>query len=307
MIDVENIDKELYRSMYITPNKEEYISIWNKIKNNYQILQEAIQVKRDKFNENDIVKGLAIANVMLMDYESVDKNAYINLINTIYTNTDIARVVVEGASNGGCSFLLMSLWNHDLILTEEQKQFAVSEAMNKIGTKRYAEMMDEFNQKLTGLSISDDKTIFMDIDGSINPIGEKTYLEYMKYMSVLASKSQAHGIGEFDIRYHILRNPNWKEEEKQKLVMDFYVNSDTYDECLEQWEWNIVNDPANYKNGNISLFQKDFLYYYTYEILEKFYNDKKTTDRIWAEIEFCRLMHKIRPQQWELEYTIRER
>lgn len=41
---------------------------------------------------------------MLLDYENVDSNIYQNLINTIYSNTDIARIVLDGASNGGNSF-----------------------------------------------------------------------------------------------------------------------------------------------------------------------------------------------------------
>lgn len=71
---------------------------------------------------------------MLMNYNFVDEVAYKKLISSIYTNKDIARIVINGASNGGYSFLLMSLWNHNLKLTEEQKAFAVNEAMNKIGT-----------------------------------------------------------------------------------------------------------------------------------------------------------------------------
>ena len=69
---------------------------------------------------------------MLRDYQNVDEIAYNNLIKTIYTNTDIARIVINGASNGGYSFLLMSLWNENIKLTKQQKSFAVKEAMNKL-------------------------------------------------------------------------------------------------------------------------------------------------------------------------------
>ncbi len=44
------------------------------------------------------------------------------------------------------------------------------------------------------------------------------------------------GQGYFDIRYHILRNPNWALEEKQRLIMDFWYDDDDYEEALEQWE-----------------------------------------------------------------------
>ena len=65
------------------------------------------------------------------------EEVYDKLVKSIYNNKDIARIVLDGYSNGGFSFLLMSLWNPTLKLTEEQKQFAVSEAMNKIGTVKY--------------------------------------------------------------------------------------------------------------------------------------------------------------------------
>ena len=193
-----------------------------------------MQVKRDKFDEHDIVKGLTICDSMLIDYNSVDEVAYNNLINSIYTNTDIARIVMNGASNGGYSFLLMSLWNHNLKLTEEQKTFAVNEAMNKIGTTRWQQSEEEFSKKLDDMGISDDEI---------------------------------------------------------------------YDEYLEQWELAIINDLANFKDNPVSQLEKFDLYEYSYEMLLKFYGDKETTDRIWDEIQFCKQMHQLRPQQWELEFT----
>lgn len=264
---------------------------------------EAVQVKRDKFDEHDIVKGLTICDSMLIDYNSVDKVAYNNLINSIYTNTDIARIVIDGASNGGYSFLLMSLWNHNLKLTEEQKAFAVNEAMNKIGTTRWLQSIEELSEKLDDMGISDDNTTFINIDGCINPIGQKLGSQYMNYIFSTLSTTQAHGIGEFDIRYHIIRNPNWSLNEKQKLIMDFWCDNETYDEYLEQWEWGVINDFINFKDNPIFQLEKNDLYEYSYEMLLKFYGNKEITDRIWDEIQFCKQMHKLRPQQWELEFT----
>lgn len=246
MFDIEKIDIALYKSIYGKPIVGDYNEIWSKIKSNPEILREAVQVKRDRFDENDIVRGLTICDSMLMNYDSVDKVAYKNLIDSIYTNTDIARTAMDVDSNGSYSFLLMSLWNHSLRLTEEQKAFAVNEAMNKSGT--------------------------------------------------------THGTGEYDIRYQILRNDNWSLEEKQKLIMDFWSHDETYDEFLEQWEWGVINDSVNFKDNPLSQLDKNNLYEYSYEILLKFYGDKETTDRIWDEIRFCKQMHQLRPQQWELEF-----
>lgn len=45
------------------------------------------------------------------------------------------------------------------------------------------------------------------------------------------------------------------------------------------------------------------MYEYTYETLLEFYGDKAITDRIWEEIQFCKQMHQLRPQHWELEFV----
>ena len=60
---------------------------------------------------------------------------------------------------------------------------------------------------------------------------------YMASVFASLSNTQAHGRGDFDIRYWILRNSNWTSKEKQKLIMDFWADDDVYDEVLEQWEW----------------------------------------------------------------------
>lgn len=118
MVNIDMIDKELYNSIYVSPRIGDYKEVWSRIKNNKEVLRGAIQITKDKFGERDIVKGLSIAEFILLDYENVDSNIYQNLINTIYSNTDIARIVLDGASNGGNSFLLMSLFNPNLKLTE---------------------------------------------------------------------------------------------------------------------------------------------------------------------------------------------
>lgn len=305
MVDIEKFDDELYLAAYGLPRVGNYEDIWNNIKSNPEILREVVKVRRDKHDQRDLVKGLAIAEAVLIDYESVDKVAYNDLIKNIYSNTDIARIVINGASNGGYSFLLMSLWNPNLKLNDEQKGFAVNEAMNKIGTTRWKERKEIFSKSLDAMGVSDDNTAFIDIDGSINPIGEKTGTEYFNYLVSSCSDAQAHGIGVFDIRYCILKNPNWNLAEKQKLIMDFWYDYEEYDEHLEEWEWNIVNDTANYKNEILPLISKDELYEYTYDMLLNIYGNKKKADRIWEEIQFCKQMHELRPQQWELEYVLK--
>lgn len=117
------------------------------------------------------------------------------------------------------------------------------------------------------------------------------------------SDSQAHGTGAYDIRYWVLRNPNWSVEEKQKLIMDFLAGNEDYGDTLEDWEWGIVNDHAYYKGEPLPQFDKCDMYEYSYDGLLKFYGDKDTIDEIWEEIIFCKQMHELRPQQWELSFV----
>ena len=167
---------------------------------------------------------------------------------------------------------MLLIINFDLKLTEEQKIFAVDEAMNKVGTTRWKQIQSKYEKKLDDMGITDAQTVYMDFGGSINPIGAKTGSTYINYMMTSLGREQAHGTGVFDIRYHILRNPNWTLEEKQKLIMDFWTCDSTYDRCLEEWEWAIVNDDANLERCSESPLEPYFLYDYPYDLLLRFYD-----------------------------------
>ena len=303
MKDFRKIDDKLYYAKYCDKKVGNPKEIWNSIKNNKELLEWAIKPTKDKFGERDLVNGIAICEDMLADFNNVDNEVYQKLVDLIYFNKQIARIVLDGYSNGGYSYLLMTLWNPNLKLTEDQKAFAVDEAMNKIGTTRYKNAMNEYSKELDEKGITDEQTVYTEFGGSINPVGAKTGNMYMAGLFSSLSDTQAHGSGDFDIRYWILRNPNWSFEEKQKLIMDFWADDEDYDETLEQWECGIVNYHANYKGTPIPLFERDELYECSYGALLKFYGDKETTDRIWEEIQFCKQMHQLRPQKWELKFV----
>ena len=295
-----------YKKIYIEKDRKGANEIWEGIKNNIDILKEANKPCKDKFKERDTVKGTAICERILLDYKDIYKDVYQELINLIYSNKDIARTVLDRTSNGGYSYLLMSLFNFNLKLTEEQKAFAVDEAMNKVGAVRWEKQQDMFSHKLDEIGINNEDTVYIETSGSINPIGKKTGMQYFSRMLTAMGREQARGTGEFDIRYHILRNPNWTIEEKQKLIMDFWAWNKEYENCLEQWGWGIVNDDANLKDSVISPLEPYFLYLYKYEALLNFYQSKETTDRIWDEINFCRQMRVLRPIKYEDEYQVQK-
>lgn len=304
---LKDLEEQLYIACHGLPKKGNPEEIWENIKKEPEVLTEAIQLRKDKFGEKDLFKGTTIAEALLVDYQNTDKEIYQKIINTIYSNTDIARLGF-GPINGRTTFLIMSLWNHDLKLTEEQKNFAVAEAMNKRGTVKQNNEDLAYEQKLDENGITDDITSTIELGGSVNPIGLKAKSIYMNHLFASMSETQAHGSGAFDIRYQILRNPNWTIEEKQKLIMDFWYNDEEYDEVVEEWEWGVVNDEANYKGEPLPPFDRyDLFNEYTYDMLLNYYGNKKTADRIWDEIMFCKQMHELRPQQWEKEYKQKEK
>jgi len=305
MICVREYDDELYKARYVTHDTNNCKKIWNNIKKNDELLKESIKVEKDKFGERDLVKGLAICEAMLIDYKGVNQEIYQELVNLIYSNTEIARTVLDGASNGGYSYLLMTLWNYELELTDEQKEFAVNEAMNKIGTTKREKEKEALSKRIDEAGITNDQITIVDLDGCL-PIGVKYANMCLYSMIASLSSSQAHGILPFDIRYEILRNPNWSIQEKQKLVYDFWGNDEEYEECLEEWEWSIINDEANYKGQSLPQLDKSELYDYTYNDLLKFYGNRETTDRIWNDIIFCQSMHELRPMQGEADFQIQK-
>lgn len=299
MKKIDVLENELYGCIYTIPRLKNYDKIWSKISSDKEILKEAITITRDKFDENDTVVAPTICYSILFDYEQVDKEVYEDLVRSIYSNRDIARIVMDGASNGGNSFLLMTLWNQNLKLTEEQKAFAVDEAMNKIGTVRYQNNREEYNKALKNKGISDKMTI--NIPDTNIPIGLETYYMRINYLASLLSTTQAHGTGEFDIRFWILRNPNWSNLEKEKLVYDFWYDEEDFKTCLIEWKSAIINDPVNFKDSEF-LFETFDIYECTYQMLLEFYKDKETADRIYDEIEFCKTMRKLRERSNRKEF-----
>lgn len=247
MTDSKKIEGELYIATYggITersPKKRN--QIWKEIKDNKELLLDAIQVIRNKWNDGDTLKSLAISEAILTSAVTEDKapdEIYKKLAEEVFSNKDIARIALTapGFGDQGISFLLICLWKEDFYLTEDQKQFVVSEAKEKV------------NNNIT------------------------------------------HGYGEYDIRYYILKSENWTEEEKARLLKDFYPRQEEYEEVLDAWEWGIVNEGLSYGPA----LEKSELYEYSYDQIHLNYQNQEVADSLWSEIEFCRQMHKLRT--WE--------
>ena len=234
MVDIEELDRDLYMSWFTNKDITDKNQIWNSIKDNNEILKEAIEVERNKWDTANTLKGIVVAHFILANFDSVDREIYDSLVHIIYNDVDIARIVVDGAANGGFSFLLLTLMNPELKLTEKQKEFAINEAMNKVGTVKCEKRQEEYLKKLESIGITDDMNGEVDIKGIGKiSIGAKTKQEYFNSLMISLDNTQAHGVGCFDIRYHILKNDNWSYDEKKVLVMDFWADQEDYDRSLE--------------------------------------------------------------------------
>ncbi len=239
MTEFKKIENELYQATYGEPKIGDANAIFSSIIKNNDILREAIQVEKDKSEERDWVKGLTICDWILWKYKDVNKEIYQELVNLIYTNTDIARITLDGESNKQITYLLMTLWNHNLELTQAQKQFAVKEAKEIHGTKPY------------------------------------------------------------DIKYEILRNPNWTTKEKRKLVYDFWKDDEAYKKILDEWELYIINNELNNINTINPPLSREKLCKYSYPYLYVFYRDREIAERMWEKVEFCKDMRTLRPLEKE--------
>ena len=95
-------------------------ALWSKIKDNSSLLNKAITVIKDKFNERDILKGISTSYFILLDYENVNEEIYKTLGSTILSNRDIAKLNINRQS-----YITLLLSNSNYILSSKEKEFAV--------------------------------------------------------------------------------------------------------------------------------------------------------------------------------------
>jgi hypothetical protein len=288
------LDNEMHKAVYIDHRYDRLLELWSKIKDNTEILKASIEVTRDKFDEKDMFVANFIVEQILINYKDVDYNVYQSLVDKLYGNTDLARIVLDGYSNGGYSFLLMTLWNPNLTLTQKQKEFVIDEAMNKIGTTRYHQLMNDYRVKLkTDPRTKDDQTVIMEFGGVSTPVGIQAAHQWWVSQNYSLSDTQAHGVGAFDIRYWILRNNNFSDEEGKHLIHEFFPDKDCWNEILNELEWGIVNE------DDATIGIDDVLFIDDSEVIERLGLERG--QQIIEEISFVRKLHDFRPAEWEEE------
>lgn len=194
---------------------EDFDKLWGEIRTNSEALEWAIEPKKEERSGLDTLNGLTIAEMMLeYDYD-VDKKLTQKLVDLIYYNKHIARIGVNDEAYIP-TFLIKTLYNPYRKLTTAQKVYAVNEAMLQEGTLRE-------EVRLTNDGGNNSKIIYGGIYKLYNERG-------------------IHGKWPYDIRYYILINDNWSEEEKKELVHNFWLNDDDYKKTIEEWEKRAEDD-----------------------------------------------------------------
>ena len=92
MIDIKEIDKELYYQRYIRKDYDKLNKLWNEIKSNKELLEEAIMLTKNKFGE-DTLKSLSICECMLITYDKVDKEVYQKLEKMLKNITSVSKLI----------------------------------------------------------------------------------------------------------------------------------------------------------------------------------------------------------------------
>ena len=111
----------------------------------------------------------------------------------------------------------------------------------------------------------------------------------------------SHGFRTYDIRYWILKNPNWSYDEKQSLIKRFWPDPKEFDTFVETLEFNILNDDVNVDNEDFDFCQK---YDYTLGELENMYGSREEAERIMAEIDFCRRLRIMMTPEGRKQATL---
>ena len=236
--------------------KDDCTKLWEEIRKRPDIQKLAVKNIQSQTNRDNLC--LIICKMLLENYMNANKEAYQELIHCIYTNLDIARINID--SEHRLTFLTLSLFNPDLKLSSLEKQFVIWEAFNQIGITKY--------QKEEKAYLKTDKKIDCHVD---------------------------HGLFPYDIRYYILKNNNWNTEEKQKLINEFWPNSEVYYNFINELEWNVITTfTSNYSSVGSSVDCYDLLYETTYEEYLEMLQNKELVDSLWQEIVFLKELNELR-------------
>ena len=104
----------------------------------------------------------------------------------------------------------------------------------------------------------------------------------------------------YGIKYAILSNLSWNEKEKRELSYLFWKDEKSYEEVLNNWEWDIINK-INSNSNNVIITEQENIYDYSKDKLFEICNNKELVYELLSDIEICKMMHKIRPLESEIQ------
>lgn len=268
-VNIEEIDNQLFRAKYIHKNAETVDEIWRLISSDSAFLYDATIVVDDHITRTKTFLGPTICD-MLLEKPFDNLSAYYQLVEKILKDEDLARL--DFGRNG--TFLTMIIKNNNYDLNDNQRQFVVAEANKIYGTKS---SLEEIHMMIANhLKNSKEELTQKDKD----KIYDEAVNKYCGGLNDSYSDPQNHGNSAFDLRYYILKNTSFNEEEKKRLVKDFYYTDQFFYDYYNSWIDRIREklstrmDPTKF----------------TYEQVLKTIKNSELAQEIFDEILFCNEM-----------------
>lgn len=187
---------------------------------------EAFDIIKDKFGEKDTFKSCIITQYALDNPTLLPHSIYSALCKNIIKNKDLGEIVINGAANGGDSFLLNVVATDLYLLNEEEKNTIINICCNRPGSKKYNEYINNY--------------------------------DFKNIMLLQLSSALAHGIYHYDIRYHALRNKSFNIEEKRKIIFEGYQTNKSWNSFLTKIQidlFSFINDYCDMKDVPIDFFE----------------------------------------------------
>ena len=127
----ENIKEGHFDKTVLNDRKKALHQEWEEIKSDEDTLAVAIKVtKRDENQKATEIFSPIVSSLILLDYDKVEPLIYQTLINIIYNNPTICRLYNPFSNERNYTFLISSLFNENLFLTDNQKKFLLEEALH---------------------------------------------------------------------------------------------------------------------------------------------------------------------------------
>ena len=119
-------------------------------------------------------------------------------------------------------------------------------------------------------------------------LGSKTLFIDKDKKKVFEKEAEEQQNGPYDMRYWILRNPNWSLTEKQNLIGRFWNEIGSFKEFIEEIERDLYRNIISYGTYTSDNFELDKMYKYSLEDLTELYQDKNLANSIMTELDFIR-------------------